>query len=99
MVDSTSSSDSGSTAASTILTTLGAGSGIDIFKMSRDLTDVEKLPKQEKINEKIEASTAQVSAYGLVKYQLEVLKLSFEGLNDANEMATNNASSTNTYRG
>ena len=66
MVDSTSSSDSGSTAASTILTTLGAGSGIDIFKMSRDLTDVEKLPKQEKINEKIEASTAQVSAYGLV---------------------------------
>ena len=96
MVDSTSSSDSGSTAASTILTTLGAGSGIDIFKMSRDLTDVEKLPKQEKINEKIEASTAQVSAYGLVKYQLEVLKLSFEGLNDANEMATNNASSTNT---
>ena len=95
MVDSTSSSDSGSTAASTILTTLGAGSGIDIFKMSRDLTDVEKLPKQEKINEKIEASTAQVSAYGLVKYQLEVLKLSFEGLNDANEMATNNASSTN----
>jgi flagellar capping protein FliD len=64
--------------------------------MSRDLTDVEKLPKQEKINEKIEASTAQVSAYGLVKYQLEVLKLSFEGLNDANEMATNNASSTNT---
>ena len=95
MVDSTSSSDSGSTAASTILTTLGAGSGIDIFKMSRDLTDVEKLPKQEKINEKIEASTAQVSAYGLVKYQLEVLKLSFEGLNDANEMATNTASSTN----
>ena len=95
MVDSTSSSSSGSTAASTILTTLGAGSGIDIFKMAQDLTDVEKLPKQEKINEKIEASTAQVSAYGLVKYQLEVLKLSFEGLNDANEMATNTSSSTN----
>jgi hypothetical protein len=48
MVDSTSSSSSGSTAASTILTTLGAGSGIDIFKMAQDLTDVEKLPKQEK---------------------------------------------------
>jgi flagellar capping protein FliD len=63
--------------------------------MAQDLTDVEKLPKQEKINEKIEASTAQVSAYGLVKYQLEVLKLSFEGLNDANEMATNTSSSTN----
>ncbi len=95
MAESTTSSSSGSTAASTILTTLGAGSGIDIFKMSRDLTDVEKLPKQEKINDKIEASTAQVSAYGLVKYQLEVLKLSFEGLNDANEMATNTSSSTN----
>lgn len=90
-----SSSSSGSTAASQILTTLGAGSGIDIFKMSRDLTDVEKLPKQEKINESIVETEAQVSAYALVSYQLAVLKQSFEGLNDANEMATNTSSSTN----
>ena len=92
--DATNSSSS-STAAQQILTTLGAGSGIDIFKMSRDLTDVEKLPKQEKINDNIAATEAQISAYGLVSYQLGVLKQSFEGLNDANEMATNTSSSTN----
>tara|TARA_A100001015_G_scaffold117027_1_gene129845 strand:- start:1180 stop:3075 length:1896 start_codon:yes stop_codon:yes gene_type:complete len=93
--DATNSSSSSSTAAQQILTTLGAGSGIDIFKMSRDLTDVEKLPKQEKINDNIAATEAQISAYGLVSYQLGVLKQSFEGLNDANEMATNTSSSTN----
>ncbi len=93
--DATNSSSSSSTAAQQILTTLGAGSGIDIFKMSRDLTDVEKLPKQEKINENIAATEAQISAYGLVSYQLAVLKQSFEGLNDANEMATNTSASTN----
>ena len=93
--DATNSSSSSSTAAQQILTTLGAGSGIDIFKMSRDLTDVEKLPKQEKINDNISATEAQISAYGLVSYQLGVLKQSFEGLNDANEMATNTSSSTN----
>ena len=96
MSETTSSSSStGSTAASQILTTLGAGSGIDIFKMARDLTDVEKIPQQEKINESIVETEAQVSAYALVSYQLAVLKQSFEGLNDANEMATNTSSSTN----
>ena len=29
-----------------ILTSLGGGSGIDIFKLARDLADVEKEPKQ-----------------------------------------------------
>ena len=35
--------------ASTVLTTLDVGSGIDIVKLSEDLTNAEKEPKQEKI--------------------------------------------------
>ena len=35
--------------ASSVMQTLGGGSGIDIVKLARDLTDVEKLPAEEKI--------------------------------------------------
>ena len=35
--------------ASSVMQTLGGGSGIDIVKLARDLTDVEKLPAEEKL--------------------------------------------------
>jgi len=34
--------------ASTVLLGMGKGSGIDIIKLSRDLTDVEKAPREKK---------------------------------------------------
>ena len=42
--------------ASTVLTTLDVGSGIDIVKLSEDLTNAEKEPKQEKIQGDIDAT-------------------------------------------
>ena len=33
--------------ASSVMQTLGGGSGIDIVKLARDLTDVEKLPAED----------------------------------------------------
>ena len=96
MADASSPASNQSTMASQILTTLGAGSGIDIHKMAQDLTDVEKLPKQEQINNNITSTNAQISGYGLVTYQLGILKGAFEGINDASEMATSTSTSTNT---
>ena len=74
--------------ASTVLSTLDVGSGIDIVKLSEDLTNAEKEPKQEKIQGDINATEASISAYGLVKFQVNALKSAFEKLNDANEIAT-----------
>ena len=74
--------------ASTVLTTLDVGSGIDIVKLSEDLTNAEKEPKQEKIQGDIDATEASISAYALVKFQVDALKTAFEKLNDANEIAT-----------
>ena len=51
--------------ASTVLTTLDVGSGIDIVKLSEDLTNAEKEPKQ-KIQGDIDATEASISAYRLV---------------------------------
>ena len=42
--------------ASTVLLGMGKGSGIDIVKLARDLTDVEKAPRESKLNASIEVS-------------------------------------------
>jgi flagellar hook-associated protein 2 len=79
---------------SQIMTTLGAGSGLDITKLATDLTSIEKAPKQAKIEAAVAATEAKISAYGLISYQVSLLQTAFEALNDADELATNSASST-----
>tara|TARA_B100000795_G_scaffold114075_1_gene84595 strand:- start:391 stop:2439 length:2049 start_codon:yes stop_codon:yes gene_type:complete len=74
--------------ASTVLTSLDIGSGLDIAKLSKDLSDAEKVPKQEVIQGDIDATESSISAYALVKFQVDALKTAFEKLNDANELAT-----------
>ena len=83
-----------SNVANTVLTTLDIGSGIDSTKLARDLTDAIKIPQQSAIQGKIDASDNAISGYGLVKFQLDTLKGSFEKLNDANELATSNGTSS-----
>jgi len=84
-----------STAISTqIMTSLGAGSGVDIVSLARNLTNAEQVPKTAAIQSAIDAAEAQVSAYGLISYQLGLLQTSFEGLNDAKEVADSYATST-----
>ena len=83
-----------SNVANTVLTTLDIGSGIDSQKLAEDLTNAIKVPQQNVIQEKIDSSEASISAYGLVKFQLNELKGSFEKLNDANELATSTGTSS-----
>ncbi|UVW35117.1 flagellar filament capping protein FliD [SAR92 clade bacterium H455] len=86
-----------STAISTqIMTSLGAGSGVDIVSLARNLTNAEQVPKTAAIQSAIDAAEAQVSAYGLISYQLGLLQSAFEGLNDAKEVTDSYASSTDT---
>ena len=83
-----------SNVANTVLTTLDIGSGIDSAKLARDLTDAIKVPQQENIQGKIDASEASISAYGLLKFQIDSLKTSFEKFNDANELASSEGTSS-----
>ncbi len=81
---------------SQVMTTLGAGSGLDITKLAEDLTAVEKEPKQAKIEAGVTATEAKISAYGLISYQLGLLQTAFESLNDADEIAQPSGVSSNT---
>jgi flagellar hook-associated protein 2 len=83
-----------SSVTNTVLTTLDIGSGIDSAKLARDLTDAVQIPQENKIQAHIDASEASISAYGLVKFQIDTLKTNFEKLNDANELATSTGTSS-----
>jgi flagellar hook-associated protein 2 len=83
-----------SSVANTVLTTLDIGSGIDSTKLARDLTDAVQIPSQNRIQKQIDYTETSISAYGLVKFQIDALKGTFEKLNDANELATSTGSSS-----
>ncbi|MGB1868226.1 MAG: flagellar cap protein FliD N-terminal domain-containing protein, partial [Porticoccaceae bacterium] len=90
MSDVSSTNSTGSSIASTVLTTLEVGSGLDTAKLAQDLTDAEKLPKQDAINSDIADSEASISGYAEVAFQVNLLKTAFEAINDADELATSN---------
>jgi len=82
--------------ASSVLLSMGNGSGIDILKLARDLTDAEQLPQQSRIETAQGKTEAAISSYAILKYNVELLKEQFNGLNDAQELATPVATSNNT---
>ena len=84
--------------ASTVLLGMGKGSGIDIIKLARDLTDVEKAPRESKLNANIEESEAKISGLAVLKFNVQLLIDSFNALNDASELATPTATSSDTTK-
>ena len=84
--------------ASTVLLGMGKGSGIDIVQLARDLTDVEKAPREAKLNTNIEESEAKISGLAVLKFNVQLLIDTFNGLNDAQELAKPTATSSDTTK-
>ena len=80
---------------SSILLTLGAGSGINVEELAENLTNVEKLPAESALQRKIDKVDAKISGYGLISSQLDILASSFEKINDANEIYSTAGKSDN----
>ena len=80
--------------ASSVMNSLGGGSGIDILKLARDLTDVEQLPAEERINESKAQTEAKISGLAVLKFNVQELINEFNGLNDAVELAVPVATSS-----
>jgi flagellar hook-associated protein 2 len=81
-------------ATTNIVSSLGAGSGIDIKKLAEDLVAAERAPRQELIDQRIERTEARISGYGAVRYALSALKDAFAGLNETGDFATVNTTSS-----
>ena len=57
-----------------IVTALGAGSGIDTVELVKKLVDIERAPQQQRLDSKKETLDAQISAYGTLKSSLSTFQ-------------------------
>lgn len=63
-----------------IVSSLGAGSGIDITKLVSQLVEVERAPQQARIDAKQKTLEAQISGYGKLKSALDTIKTAVASL-------------------
>jgi flagellar hook-associated protein 2 len=73
---------------------LGAGSGINIRQLATNLVEVEKQPRFETIQSRIDTQDRRVAGYAAVSLTLKNLKDAFAKLNDAREFTSGQVSST-----
>ena len=71
-----------------IISTLGAGSGVDVKTLAQNLADAEIAPRKDLINTKISETEAKISAYGYIKTALLDLQNAFKQLDDAADFAS-----------
>ena len=67
---------------SNIVSSLGAGSGIDITSLVSQLVEVERAPTQARIDKRQETLKAQISGYGQMRSALDELQSSIDSLGD-----------------
>jgi flagellar capping protein FliD len=79
-----------------IITSLNAGSGVDVAALAQGLVDAERLPQENLINTKITKNEARVSGYAAVKFMLSNVKEAVTALKDANSFNASSVSNSNT---
>jgi len=79
-----------------IITSLSAGSGVDVAALAQGLVDAERAPQENVINSKISKNEARVSGYAAVKFMLSNVKDALTGLKDANSFNASSVSNSNT---
>jgi len=67
-----------------LLTSLGAGSGVDVNSLAQNLVSAEQVPKENAINAKIAKNDARVSGYSALSYVLSNVKTAMTALKDQN---------------
>jgi flagellar hook-associated protein 2 len=80
-------------AAQKLLSSLGAGSGVDVAALAQNLVDAEKVPQQNIINQKITKNEARISGYAAISFVMSELNTAFTALKDKNSF--NSLTATN----
>jgi flagellar capping protein FliD len=76
------------TAAQKLLTSLNAGSGVDVSALAQNLVDAERIPKENAINAKIAKNENKISGLSAVVFMMNELKTSLAGLKDRSSYNT-----------
>ena len=79
-----------------IISSLGAGSGVDVAALAQGLVDAEQAPQANIINTKITKNEGRVSGYAAVKFMMSNVKDALTALKDANSFNASTVSNTDT---
>jgi hypothetical protein len=71
-------------AAQKLVTSLGAGSGVDVSALAQNLVDAERVPKENAINAKITKNESRISGYAAMSFVLSGVQTALTALKDQN---------------
>ena len=78
-----------------LLTSLSAGSGVDVTSLAKNLVDAERVPKENEINAKITKNEARISGYSALSFVLSQVNTSLTALKDQNNFNAVTAANSN----
>ncbi len=81
-------------AAQKLLTSLNAGSGVDVAALAQNLVDAETVPQKNAINAKITKNEARISGYAAISFVMSDLNTAFTALKDKNNFSSLQASNS-----
>ncbi len=79
-----------------ILTSLSAGSGVDVASLAQNLVNAEKVPQENAINAKIAKNDSKVSGLSAVMFMMSELKTAMSAVKDKDNFNSLTAVNTNT---
>ena len=82
-------------AAQSLVSSLGAGSGVDVTSLAQNLVNAEKVPQQNAINAKINKNDARISGLSAISYVVTQVQTAFAALKDQSSFNTLTASNSN----
>ena len=83
-------------AAQKLISSLGAGSGVDVASLAQNLVDAEGAPQKNALNAKITKNEARISGYSAMSFVLSQVNTAMTALKDQSSFNTLSASNTNT---
>lgn len=79
-----------------IISSLGAGSGVDVASLAQNLVNAEKVPQENAINAKITKNDSKVSGLSAVMFMMSELKTALTAVKDKDNFNTLTVANTNT---
>jgi len=78
-----------------LISSLSAGSGVDVAALAQNLVDAERIPRENDINGKISKNEAKISGYSAIMFMFDELKTKLSDLKDRNDFNALNVANTN----
>ena len=79
-----------------LITSLSAGSGVDVSALAQNLVDAERAPQENAIKAKITKNESRISGYSALSFVLDGVKTALTALKDQNSFSSLVANNTNT---